>query len=162
MRQQALWIPLILAFTLALAPLAAQERDEAGGEASKSVSGARHDAPAPAPASKIEDKLVTTQHKAVIGGKEIHYSATAGTLILRDEDGKPRASIFFTYYARDGFPDRSKRPITYTYNGGPGSSSVWLHLGAFGPKRVRTDDEGMALPPPYELGDNGESLLDIT
>jgi len=155
MRQQALWIPL--AFTLALAPLAAQEPDEAG-DAPKTAPGAKHEAPAP----KVEDKLVTTQHKAVIGGKEIHYSATAGTLILRDEEGKPRASIYFTYYARDGVSDKSKRPITYTYNGGPGSSSVWLHIGAFGPKRVKTDDEGMALPPPYELGDNGESLLDIT
>ncbi|HEV7506728.1 MAG TPA: peptidase S10 [Thermoanaerobaculia bacterium] len=159
MRQKALWIPLALAFTFALAPLAAQESDEAG-ETPKMASGAKHEGPAAAP--KIEDKLVTTQHKAVIGGKEIHYSATAGTLILRDEDGKPRASIFFTYYARDGVTDKSKRPITYTYNGGPGSSSVWLHLGAFGPKRVKTDDEGMALPPPYELGDNAESLLDIT
>ncbi len=157
MRQQALWISLVLALAFALAPLAAQESDEAG-DAPKT--GAKHEASAPAP--KVEDKLVTTQHKAVIGGKEIRYSATAGTLILRDEDGKPRASIYFTYYARDGVADKAKRPITYTYNGGPGSSSVWLHLGAFGPKRVRTDDEGMALPPPYELGDNGESLLDIT
>src|SRR5436305_9973072 len=155
MRQPALWI--LLAFTLALAPIAAQE-PEAADDAPKKAPAAKHEAPPP----KLEDKLVTTQHKAVIGGREIRYTATTGTLILRDEEGKARASIFFTYYARDGFANRSKRPITYTYTGGPGSSSVWLHLGAFGPKRVKTDDEGMALPPPYELGDNGESLLDVT
>jgi len=155
MRQPSLWI--LLAFTLALAPLAAQEPD-AADDAAKKAPAARHEAAAP----KLEDKLVTTQHRAVIGGREIRYTATTGTLVLRDEEGKARASIFFTYYARDGVADRAKRPITYTYNGGPGSSSVWLHLGAFGPRRVKTDDEGWALPPPYELGDNAESLLDVT
>ena len=115
-----------------------------------------------APPLKAEDQLVTTQHHAVIGGQDIRYTATAGTLILRDEDGKPQASIFFTAYTRDGVKDLGKRPITYTFNGGPGSSSVWLHLGAFGPRRVALEDEGWAPPPPYHLVDNDESLLDVT
>ncbi|HEV8581766.1 MAG TPA: peptidase S10 [Thermoanaerobaculia bacterium] len=111
---------------------------------------------------KAEDKLVTTQHKATIGGKEVRYTATAGTLVLREEEGKPRANIFFVAYTRDGVQDRAKRPVTFAYNGGPGSSSVWLHMGAFGPRRVEMGAEGMALPPPYRLVDNGESLLDVT
>jgi carboxypeptidase C (cathepsin A) len=113
-------------------------------------------------AAKIEDKLVTTQHKAIIGGQEIRYTATAGTLVLRQEDGKPRANIFFVAYTRDGVADRAKRPVTFAYNGGPGSSSVWLHLGALGPRRVAMQPEGTAPPPPYHLVDNGESLLDVT
>src|SRR6185436_1991336 len=108
------------------------------------------------------DRTVTTKHKAVIGGAQVAYTATTGTLVLRDEDGKAKASMFFVAYTRDGVQDLAKRPITFTYNGGPGSSSVWLHMGAFGPRRVALEDEGTAPPPPYELVDNGESLLDIT
>jgi carboxypeptidase C (cathepsin A) len=114
------------------------------------------------PPLKAEDRLVTSQHHAMIGGQDIRYTATAGTLILRDEDGKPQASIFFTAYTRDGVKEMGKRPITYTFNGGPGSSSVWLHLGAFGPRKVVLEDEGWAPPPPYRMADNGESLLDVT
>jgi carboxypeptidase C (cathepsin A) len=115
-----------------------------------------------APPPKAEDHLVTTQHHAVIGGQDLHYTATAGTLILRDEEGKPQASIFFTAYTRDGVKDLGKRPITYAYNGGPGSASVWLHMGAFGPRRVALEEEGWAPAPPYHLVDNDESLLDVT
>lgn len=127
-----------------------------------------HDAPdAPAaPAIKpvdIQDRTVVTRHKANIGGSQIAYTSTAGTLVLRDEDGKAKASMFFVAYTRDGVQDLSRRPITFTYNGGPGSSSVWLHMGAFGPRRVvMGDDEGLTSTPPYRLADNGESLLDIT
>lgn len=111
---------------------------------------------------KPEEKLVTTHHKAVIGGKEVSYTATAGTLLLKEEDGKPKASIFFVSYTKDGIQEVGKRPITFAYNGGPGSSSVWLHLGAFGPRRVVMSEEGWAPSPPYQLVDNGESLLDVT
>lgn len=117
---------------------------------------------APAKPVEIQDRIVTTKHKAVIGGVQIAYTATAGTLVLRDEDGKAKASMFFVAYTRDGVQDLAQRPITFTYNGGPGSSSVWLHMGAFGPRRVALDDEGTAPPPPYRLVDNDESLLDIT
>ncbi|MFL6200233.1 MAG: S10 family peptidase [Thermoanaerobaculia bacterium] len=123
-------------------------------------------APAPAPAAPaakpLEDRIVSTKHKAVIGGASIAYTASAGTLVLRDEEGKPEASMFFVAYVRDGVQDLSKRPITFAYNGGPGSSSVWLHMGAFGPRRVVLDDEGRDPGPPYRLTDNGESILDLT
>jgi carboxypeptidase C (cathepsin A) len=117
--------------------------------------------PAKKPA-ELQDRVVTTHHKAVIGGASIAYTAHAGTLVLRDEEGTAKASMFFVAYTRDGIQDLSKRPITFTYNGGPGSSSVWLHMGAFGPRRVALQDDGTAPPPPYRLVDNGESLLDVT
>jgi carboxypeptidase C (cathepsin A) len=120
---------------------------------------------APAPAKPIEDRIVTTKHKAAIGGSSIAYTASAGTLVLRDEEGKAKASMFIVAYVRDGrdgVQDLSKRPITFAYNGGPGSSAVWLHMGAFGPRRVVLDDEGRDLGPPYRLTDNGESILDVT
>ncbi len=112
--------------------------------------------------SKVMDNVVATQHRATIGGKEVRYTANAGTLVLREENGRPRANIFFIAYTRDGITDLGKRPVTFTYNGGPGSSSVWLHLGAFGPRRVEMGDVGQVAPPPYRLVDNGESLLDVT
>jgi carboxypeptidase C (cathepsin A) len=109
-----------------------------------------------------EEKLVTTHHHARIGGRDIAYTATTGTLLLKADDGKVRASIYFTAYSRDGITDLGRRPITFAYNGGPGSASAWLHVGAFGPRRVVLDDEGWAPPPPYQIADNNESLLDVT
>lgn len=115
-----------------------------------------------APPKPLEDRIVTTKHKAAIGGASLAYTASAGTLVLRDEEGKARASMFFVAYTRDGVQDLARRPITFAYNGGPGSSAVWLHMGAFGPRRVVLDDEGRDLGPPYRLTDNGESILDLT
>jgi carboxypeptidase C (cathepsin A) len=92
-----------------------------------------------------------------IGGKPFAYTATAGYLPMKDESGKLKANIFFTAYTKDGASPR--RPITFAFNGGPGSSSVWLHLGALGPKRVLMTDEGWALPPPYRLVDNEQTWL---
>ena len=120
-----------------------------------------------------KDVLVETKHSVVINDLEIHYTVTCGTLILKEEaekkekDGesegeKPRASIFFVAYTRDDADDKHKRPLTFSFNGGPGSSSVWLHLGLLGPRRVLLDDEGFAYPPPYTLVDNSFSLLDQT
>jgi carboxypeptidase C (cathepsin A) len=113
-------------------------------------------------APKPEEKIVVTRHRVSVGGTEISYTATAGTLLLKEEDGRPRASIFFVAYTRDGVKDVAARPVTFTFNGGPGSSSVWLHLGTFGPRRVALDDEGMSAPPPGRLIDNGDSLLDVS
>lgn len=106
--------------------------------------------------------LVTTQHTLVIDGKEVAYTATAGTMALRDEKGKDRANLFFVAYTRDGVEDTSRRPVTFTFNGGPGSSSVWLHLGLFGPRRVMMNDDATPVPPPFQMVDNAYSLLDIS
>jgi carboxypeptidase C (cathepsin A) len=109
-----------------------------------------------------EEKIVTTKHAVHIGGQEIKYTATAGTIVLKLEDGTPKASIFYMAYTKDDVSDLSQRPITFTFNGGPGSASVWLHLGAFGPRRVQMGDAGALLPPPYKLVDNESSLLDVS
>jgi len=118
--------------------------------------------PAPAPPPKVEDKVSTTRHTITIGGQQVSYTATAGTLVLRKEDGTPTASIFHVAYVKDGQADPAKRPLTFAFNGGPGSSSVWLHLGALGPKRVVMEAEGAPTPPPYRFTDNEYSVLDVT
>ncbi len=119
---------------------------------------------------KIEPKDVTsvTRHEIRINGKTLKYTVTCGTVVLREEDAKDgealesraRASMFFIAYTLDGVKDVAKRPITFSFNGGPGSSSVWLHLGLLGPKRVALDDEGNSGAPPYALIDNEFSVLD--
>src|SRR5713226_4400711 len=109
-----------------------------------------------------EEKIVQTKHSLKIGGQEIKYTATAGTILLKLEDGTPKASIFYVAYTKDDVNDASQRPLTFSFNGGPGSASVWLHLGLFGPRRVQMGDAGTLLPPPYKLVDNDVSLLDIS
>lgn len=124
----------------------------------------------------VQDRLVETRHQVVIEGRKIQYTATTGTMILKGEVPaksenqkespkdfeEPKAAIFFTAYTRDGVENLSSRPITFSFNGGPGSSSVWLHLGLLGPRRVLMDGMGNSLPPPYRLVENEYSLLDVT
>ncbi len=111
---------------------------------------------------KPEEKIVQTKHTIRIGGQEIKYTATAGTILLKLEDGTPKASVFYIAYTKDDVSDLAKRPVTFTFNGGPGSASIWLHLGAFGPRRVEMGDAGALLGPPYKLVDNEFSMLDVT
>ena len=92
--------------------------------------------PAPTSATAADDKIVTTAHTTRIDGVEIRYTATTGTLVLRHASGKPRGHFFFVAYTREG-QDAATRPVTFSYNGGPGSPSIWLHMGLMGPKRVR-------------------------
>jgi len=109
-----------------------------------------------------DEKKVETKHSLVIGGQKIDYTARAGTIQLRDRDNKTTADIFYIAYSKDNAGELSKRPVTFSFNGGPGSSSVWMHLGLLGPRRVRLEDDGSPLPPPYQLVDNEFSLLDET
>lgn len=116
-----------------------------------------------------KDNIVTSKHSVKIGGKTIKYTVTTGTMILKEEvidkDAeveKPRAQIFFVAYTRNDVKDKSKRPLTFSFNGGPGSSSVWLHLGVLGPRRVVLTDEGEMPKPPFKLTDNQYSILDET
>ncbi|MFI4974701.1 MAG: S10 family peptidase [Caulobacterales bacterium] len=106
----------------------------------------------------IAEVRQVTRHQAVIGGKPLAYTATAGTLTLRDDEGKPTASMFYVAYTT-GDPHR---PVTFLYNGGPGSSTLWLHMGSVGPLRVRTDSPQPTHNAPYDLQDNDDSLLDKT
>lgn len=110
----------------------------------------------------LEDHLVERQHAFAVNGKTINYTSRTGISVLKTEEGEPRAGIFHIAYTRHGFENPLSRPVTFVFNGGPGSSSVWLHLGLLGPKRVRLEDDGTMLPPPGELIDNEYSLLDET
>jgi carboxypeptidase C (cathepsin A) len=110
-----------------------------------------------------KDNLSKTEGSVTINGVAISYTATAGTLVLKNEkDEKPRASFFFVAYTRKDATNLSQRPVTFSFNGGPGSSSVWMHLGLLGPKRVFLKDDGSLPPPPFHLVNNDFSLLDET
>jgi carboxypeptidase C (cathepsin A) len=141
--------------------LFAQQNGQAPGEkpGDKAADKAKDEKKAPLP---LEDKISQTKHSARIGGQEIKYTATAGTMVMKTEEGEAKATIFYVAYTRDDVSDLSTRPVMFTFNGGPGSSSVWLHLGAFGPRRVEMGDAGALLPPPYKMVDNESSLLDTT
>ena len=104
---------------------------------------------------------VVTHHSAEIGGKRLNYTATAGRLPIKDATGNIEAEMFFVAYTLDG-QDPAKRPLTFSFNGGPGSASFWLHLGIMGPKRVAMTPEGWLPPAPYHLVDNESSPLDRT
>ncbi|MGB5161813.1 MAG: peptidase S10 [Thermoanaerobaculia bacterium] len=115
------------------------------------------------PPVEIEEKSSSTQGQVTIAGQPVEYTVTVGDIVLRDDKGEPKAKMTFVSYLRDGVEDRRNRPVTFAFNGGPGSASVWVHLGAFGPKKALLDDEGMPLgPPPGELVDNEHSVLDVT
>ncbi len=124
----------------------------------------------PAESKLVQDELVTTEHELVIGGETVRYRATSGLVSLDREaseddvyqGARTVARMFVTAYTRTDVGDAAQRPITFAYNGGPGSSSVWLHLGTFGPRRVVMGEEGEPLPAPYRLADNEHSLLDVT
>ncbi len=105
---------------------------------------------------------VSTHHSIVINGQQINYTATTGTFLLKNENDSAIALIGFTAYIKDGVADPSSRPITFAYNGGPGSASIWLHMGALGPKRVVLDDPNVVPPAPYKMEDNKYSIVDVT
>lgn len=127
---------------------------------------AAEEAAAPAkPETKPEapqPKPSTTRHSVRIEGKPVEYSATVGWLIMTDDEEEPIARFGYTAYTREGVEDLSRRPILFAFNGGPGSSSIWLHMGILGPRRVVVTDEGFTPPPPSERVDNAYSIIDAT
>src|SRR6202050_2234705 len=112
------------------------------------------------PDAPPKEESSVTDHAIRIGDQTINYKATASTTLLKDDKGEPTALMYSTAYTRSDVKDVSQRPIAFIYNGGPGSASVWLHMGAFGPRRVVTDNAAPTPPAPYKLVDNSESLLD--
>ena len=107
------------------------------------------------------EKTVATHHELALGGKTLKYTATAGTLLIRDEEDKPYGSIFYVAYTLDGAEPQS-RPVSFLYNGGPGSATLWLHMGSFSPVRIVTDSPNATAGPPFKLVPNEYSLLDKT
>jgi carboxypeptidase C (cathepsin A) len=115
------------------------------------------------------DQISVTRHRTRIGKRQLSYTVTCGTMVMKEESEKEgksegekaRAKVFFIAYTLDGVEDKARRPLTFSFNGGPGSSSVWLHFGLLGPRRVELDAEGFQpSPPPGRLVDNEFSLLD--
>ncbi|QNE30711.1 peptidase S10 [Sphingomonas sp. NBWT7] len=147
-------IALALGAALLAMPIAAQERPDGRVEGKAAVRA--DDAAIPPPTVSV------TRHSGTFGGTRINYRAIAGDTYLKDKDGKPLASITSYSYIKEG-PVDPKRPVTFLWNGGPGSGSLWLHMGAFGPRRVvipsDARDDGA---PPYPIVDNPDSLLDVT
>ncbi len=162
-----------LAFAVLLAgPLARLQADE-DQDAPKSEPAEKKKEEAGKPDAKKEepksdkkepkDEISETTNSVTINGVKVNYKATAGTIVMKDEEGKPHATIFFIAYTRLGQnTNLDERPITFSFNGGPGSSSVWLHLGLLGPRRVLLKDDGGLPAPPFRLVNNDFSLLDDT
>ena len=175
MRHIALALASGLCLTLAAAQVSAAERpaapsmqatahsDEPGGDAKpaegKETSKVDKADIATAP---VAEQAVTTRHTATVAGRAIAYRATAGTLTIRDDEGKPTASVFYVAYVADPAKGQGRRPVTFFYNGGPGSPSMWLHMGSFAPVRVRTTSPDPNPAAPYRLGPNDQSLIDKT
>ncbi|MGA8500304.1 MAG: hypothetical protein WB683_02060 [Candidatus Sulfotelmatobacter sp.] len=151
---------VVMAILLVLAQslqVAAQDAEKPADKDAKAADAK----PSPEPPAPKEESSVT-DHTIKIGGQTIPYKATASTTLIKDDKGDPTASIFTIAYTRSDVKDMSQRPISFVYNGGPGSSSIWLHMGAFGPRRVLTTDAGPTPPPPFKLVDNVDCLLDKT
>ena len=119
--------------------------------------------PAPAPTPVPDEPPIVTKHEMKIGDRTLKYSVTTRMMPIKNgQTGETEARMFFMAYTMDDVSDRSKRPMMFSFNGGPGSSSVWLHLGALGPKRVKMQPDGMMPPPPYQLVSNDQTWLDAT
>lgn len=107
------------------------------------------------------DTMVTSHHRVQIEGKEIPYSATAGTQPVYADDGHIIASLFYVYYKKEGVKKQENRPLTISFNGGPGTASVWMNIGFTGPRRLNIDEEGYPIEP-YGIQNNPYSILDVT
>ncbi|AEI47465.1 S10 family peptidase [Runella slithyformis] len=125
--------------------------------------------PAPAPAKEEKssnnltfnpDSFVVTDHETTIKGQKIPYRATTGTMPVWDEDGKAIAGLFYTFYERSDIKDRTSRPLVISFNGGPGSAAVWMHIAYTGPRLLNIDDEGYPIQP-YGIKENPYSILDV-
>jgi carboxypeptidase C (cathepsin A) len=156
MNRNCRWITgLALAWAAAAFPAAAWAQEAARAPEAKPAE----------PAEKKEppkEESSVTEHSIKVGGQVINYTATFGSILLKDDKEEPTALVFYTAYTRSDTKDMSQRPLTFAYNGGPGSASAWLHMGAFGPRRIVTDDPKSTPPAPYRLVDNAYSLIDKT
>ncbi|HTE26853.1 S10 family peptidase [Flavitalea sp.] len=120
----------------------------------------RDEKPSPTNLVFNPESSVTTTHEVTIKGQRIPYKATAGTMPVWDEDGKTIAGLFYTFYERTDIKDRASRPLVVSFNGGPGSASVWMHIAYTGPALLNIDDEGYPVQP-YGFKENPHSILDV-
>lgn len=147
---------ILLMLLLATPPLWADPAPEEGKVAGKNKS---EEASAAKP---VRDLKRIVKGAVEIEGQSVSYEAETNTIPLFDEKGKHKADVFYVYYRRTGSDDPVARPVVFCFNGGPGSSAVWLHLGGLGPRRVALPEDGLTLPaPPFRLEDSGDSILDV-
>jgi carboxypeptidase C (cathepsin A) len=159
-RWETIVLKQMLAWGTASVLLAASLAAQAPTTGRGGASGAPADEDAK-PGVPAVEKVSTTHHTATIHGTSIVYTANTGTMVLRNDDGKPTGSVFYVAYTRDD-ADASTRPITFFFNGGPGSSSLWLSMGVMSPKHPEMGPNGAQPAPPYNLVDNPNSPLDVT
>jgi len=126
----------------------------------KDAKAADKSAEKPAEAAPPKEESSVTDHSLKLSGQTLPYKATAGTILLKNDKDEPEALVYYTAYTRSDVKDTAQRPLAFLYNGGPGSASIWLHMGSFGPKRVVTVNAGVTPPAPYQLPDNPNCLLD--
>jgi carboxypeptidase C (cathepsin A) len=154
-----------LALSVSLTPAFAQQRPGGPPGAQRPQPTEPAAQPARPPNHEVagpsEEKTSQTSHVVRLDGREIRYTATVGTLPIRLEDGRLAARMFFVAYTRDG-EDAKTRPVSFLYNGGPGSATVWLHMGSFAPRSVQMAPDGFQPAPPFHLVDNEASLIDVS
>jgi carboxypeptidase C (cathepsin A) len=155
-----------LFLTLTVIPAGAQARQQRPAPSSEQTPPRTEPGGQPAQAHEeyagpAEEKTSQTQHTLRLDGREIRYTATAGTLPIRLDDGKVAARMFFVAYTKDG-EDAKTRPVSFLYNGGPGAATIWLHMGSFAPMHVQMAPDGFQPPPPYRLVENENSLIDTS
>jgi len=159
MRTSLAALTVVAALTL---PLGAQGRgNQQAQQQLPTPAAAGAQAPTEEHAGPAEEKISQTSHTTRIDGREIKYTATAGTLPIRLDNGQVAARMFFVAYTRDG-EDTKTRPVSFLYNGGPGAATIWLHMGSFAPRHVQMGDDGLQPAPPYRLVDNENSILDVS
>jgi carboxypeptidase C (cathepsin A) len=138
-------------------------RPAAGAQTSPAArTGATPERPAERDVAMTDGPPVVTKHEIRVGNRTLRYNVTTGMMPLKNAAGDTEARVFYMAYTADGAGDRSQRPLMFSFNGGPGSSSVWLHLGTLGPRRVQMLDDGAMPPPPFRLVDNDQTWLDFT
>ncbi|HYL64751.1 MAG TPA: peptidase S10 [Candidatus Methylomirabilis sp.] len=142
--------------------LGAQAQERPGAERAAEARTPAPPTPEKCDASATKEDSSVTEHTIKLGGQTIPYKATAGFTLLKNDKSEPTGLLYSVAYTRSDVKDLTTRPVSFLYNGGPGSATMWLHMGAFGPRRVWTVDGTFTPPAPYKLVDNTESLLDKT
>ena len=151
---KCVWLGVLaVVFSLGLAGRAAAQAPDKDAKAPEAKGAEKCEA---------KEESSVTDHTMRIGGGTIAYKATASTTLLKNDKGDSTGLLYSVAYTRSDVKDLTQRPVSFLYNGGPGSATMWLHMGAFGPRRVQTIDGSFTPPAPYKLVDNGESLLDKT
>jgi len=150
--RRSFWI-CVLVFVLDLGLVGVAGAQDKDAKAAEAKAGEKCDA---------KEESSVTDHTIRIGSQTIAYKATASTTLLKNDKGDSTGLLYSVAYTRSDVKDLTQRPVSFLYNGGPGSATMWLHMGAFGPKRAYTIDGSFTPPAPYKLVDNGESLLDKT